>query len=179
MPVIDDVKTAREIGRVGYERYAWLACSTCGKERWVPLLRGKAKYSLCQSCAARITRKNIHQNADKNPMWKGGRRKSRGYILVKLQPDDFFYPMTEKSGYVFEHRLIVAKALGRCLHPWEIVHHKRGYAKDDNRYPKTLQLVTDERHNQITILENKISHLEKRITILEAENILLKAGNGN
>jgi hypothetical protein len=100
--------------------------------------------------------------------------KSDGYILVKLQPDDFFYSMAERDGYVLEHRLVVARALGRCLHSWEIVHHKgtkypKGSKEDkaDNRYPGNLQLVTDDRHKQITILEAKIQRLK-------AENVKLK-----
>ncbi len=107
--------------------------------------------------------------------WKGGRNKDiRGYIKIKLQRDDFVYPMAQREGYVFEHRLIVAKAIGRCLHAWEIVHHKEGFAKDDNRFPETLQLVTDDRHKQITLLENRIKRLEHRVLILEAENVLLR-----
>lgn len=86
--------------------------------------------------------------------------------MIKLQPDNFFFPMTGHDGYVFEHRLVVAKALGRCLQCWEIVHHKHGYAKDDNRYPETLQLVTDDRHKQITILEKKIDRQAKIIADL-------------
>ena len=48
----------------------------------------------------------------------------RGYIQIKLQPEDFFFPMADRQNYVLEHRLVVAKSLGRNLHPWEIVHHK-------------------------------------------------------
>ena len=40
---------------------------------------------------------------------------------------------------------------------------------------ENLQLVSDDRHKQITLLENKINRLERRITILEAENIILKS----
>lgn len=36
------------------------------------------------------------------------------------------------------------------------------------------QIVTDDRHKQIGVLENRIRHLEQRVTLLEAENLLLK-----
>ena len=74
-----------------------------------------------------------------------------------------------ESGYLREHRLVVAQALGRCLQSWEIVHHKgakfpKGSIEDkqDNRYPENLQLVSDDRHLQITILEIKIKNLERQ-----------------
>ena len=77
------------------------------------------------------------------------------------------------NGYVQEHRLIMAKHLGRCLHRWEIVHHKGiKYPKSsienrsDNRI-ENLQLVTDDRHKQITILERRIAYLENKLSQYE------------
>jgi len=101
-----------------------------------------------------------------NGNWKGGRYIDKGrYILVKLPPDDFFYPMAGVRGYVLEHRLVVAKALGRNLHRWEIVHHKNG-VKDDNR-KRNLVLLTEAGHNQITHFEKILARQEKRIGYLE------------
>lgn len=172
MPQIGEIRKAGEVERKGHARYIWSACVACGKERWVRLVRGKIEYALCIRCGART-----------RSTWRGGRhRKKKGYIQILLQPDNFFYSMADKQGYVLEHRLVVAKALGRCLQPWEIVHHKRGFAKDDNRYPETLQLVSDDRHNQITILENKINkllegqrELKQEIRLLRLENKLLRS----
>jgi len=93
-------------------------------------------------------------------------------MFIKLQPDDFFYPMAGKNRYVAEHRLVVAKALGRCLLTWETVHHKEGCAKDDNRYPETLELLPAPHiHNTIT---HAITRLRQENKKLRDENSKLK-----
>jgi hypothetical protein len=60
--------------------------------------------------------------------WKGGRIvMDDGYVLVLIGPDDLFYPMaqikTRTSRYVLEHRLVMARKLGRILLDSETVHH--------------------------------------------------------
>lgn len=122
MPELGEIKKAWEVGRKDTHKYIWHACIGCGKERWVQINRHNPNTVRCWSCAAKLrpSRANI-----KAPNWKGGRYQGRkGYIIIKLLPEDFFYPMANKSGYALEHRLVMATKLGRCLLPWEIVHHK-------------------------------------------------------
>lgn len=174
MPQLNEIKTGKELEVRSTNRFIWVACSGCGVERWVKLHKGKPRTVMCRNCAQRLAIKAIigkpghpGKRWDSNHNWTGGKVKTKkGYIKVKLKPDDFFYSMTAQAAYVFEHRLIMAQHLGRCLHRWELVHHKNGI-KDDNRI-QNLQLVTNERHQQITMLEGRISYLEG---ILKVHNI--------
>ncbi len=168
MPQLNEIKQGKEIGKQPTAKFVWEACPDCGKERWIRLEREKWKHIRCKTCANKLS-PIAYKPWDKNPMWKGGKSTNRGYIIIKLQPNDFFYLMANCLGYVLEHRLVVAKALNRCLLPWEIVHHKEGFAKDDNRYPETLQLVMEDQHNQITIAIRQITLLKERIKRLEEE----------
>ena len=154
MPKIGEIKRGREIGYRNGSEYIWLACQECGKQRWVMIQRRHPQATICRSCSARRPERlaKVSQKLKgrftgiEASNWNGGRRITpQGYILIKVFPDDFFYPMATKNGYVLEHRLIVAKAIGRCLHRWEIVHHKHAKYpagsiedKQDNRYPQNL-----------------------------------------
>lgn len=60
----------------------------------------------------------------------------RGYLYVYYRA----HPFADKSGRVFEHRLILEQKLGRYLLPFESVHHKNG-ARNDNRI-ENLELWT-------------------------------------
>lgn len=133
-------------------KYIWVKCPDCSEERWMQERNFKRGGStgLCLTC----------YNKNRHSSWKGGRTRDHGYIMVRLYPDDFFYSMTKHDGYVREHRLVMARHLGRCLHIWELVHHKNG-VKDDNRI-ENLQLASKDGHDTTTILQNRIKVLEAR-----------------
>jgi hypothetical protein len=141
-----------DIGRNGTDRYIWIGCEKCGKERWVRFSKGEITARYCRHCAKKMTVK----------VKEKGCYDKEGYIrLNKSLVDPLFGSMISKYGYVLEHRLIMAQYLGRCLTSSEIVHHLNG-KKDDNRL-ENLELVGKGEHTVITLLENRIENLEKDI----------------
>jgi hypothetical protein len=63
----------------------------------------------------------------KHPQYKGGRANHHdGYIYVYVEPDDQMASMRTKQGYVLEHRLVLARKLGRPLSSTEFCHHIDG-----------------------------------------------------
>lgn len=115
-------------------------------------------------------------------MWRGGKIiDGDGYVKILLSPDDFFYPMANSYGYVLEHRLNMAKHLGRCLlpYPFEIVHHKNGI-RAENGF-ENLKLTSVINHTLETKLSTQLAYqrgfqdgLKLRDSELRKEIMLLR-----
>jgi len=144
MPRLGEIKLGQEIGKKQGCPFIWTFCVKCRQLRWVryQVKKAEPRRLLCNRCS----------HLGNKAHWKGGRYRDStfGYILQWLDKNDFFRPMAHVDGYVLEHRLVMAKSLGRCLQTWEIVHHKNG-VRDDNRL-ENLELAMKGSH---TLQHNK------------------------
>ena len=174
MAELGEVKIGTEVGyKAPGHYYIWHACVDCGKERWVLLSsrKGIPVRLRCVPCANKLhTLRGTKANN-----WKGGRLKDgKGYIRIKLDSEDYYFAMTYKKGYILEHRLVMAKSLGRCLAKSEHVHHKNGI-RCDNRF-ENLELLSQADHNtyqkmcahcelrkEIRLLRWQIKNLEEQV----------------
>ena len=97
-------------------------------------------------------KKNLSKNSTgkNNPHWKGGKYKTKaGYIFIKNRK----HPFCNKCGYIFEHRLVMEKHLGRYLKPEEVVHHK------GTKYPmNSFKDRGDNRIKNLTLFVNNGKH---------------------
>lgn len=140
---LGEKRRGREIGKADFAcLYIWQACLDCGKKRWVVLKKGLPERIRCLSCS---------HKGERCSRWKGGRSiEKTGYVSIRLSPSDFFYPMVNHASYVLEHRLVMAKHLGRCLQKWELVHHKgiryTGIENKSDNLIDNLKLTTNGSH---------------------------------
>jgi hypothetical protein len=88
-----------------------------------------------------------------NPAWKGGvtyfKRKGKyaNQSIKYVRCPAEFLPMARKDGYVMEHRLNVAMAIGRPLTRAECVHHKNHDATDNSL--ANLELFASNRDHKL------------------------------
>ena len=140
---IGEIRYGRDCGHSGSKanrKYIYQPCRQCGRERWVFMKRGLAVTDTCRSCSCF------------NHRYKDGRTTLTGYTLLRLYPDDFFYPMCVSArgsfGWILEHRYVMAKHIGRCLQPWEHVHHRNGLRKD-NRLENLLIVLSSHHSGEV------------------------------
>lgn len=162
----------------------YVQCEKCKEYRWISKLKMDHKQytGYCYQCSRGINTREKLWN------WKGDRKILKsGYIKVKIYPDNPYYSMAHRNGYIPEHRLVMAEHLGRCLESSEIVHHRGtkypiGSKEDkgDNRAENLELFASPSDHakvirNELMELRTRITALETRNTILEAEVALLAA----
>lgn len=81
--------------------------------------------------------------SEKQGHWKGGKIVDKyGYIYIK----NINHPFCNNKGYIYEHRFIMEKHLGRYLTSEERIHHLNSI-KDDNRI-ENLKLFSNESEHQ-------------------------------
>ena len=128
-----------------YEKHEPKRCETCGttigfKHQHVQ------QYLTARFCSRTCCGKGPTgvQFGEKHRNWQGGYiANEEGYVARKLatiprEDWDLIKPMLRKSGYIAEHRYVMAKKLGRALLKTEIVHHINS-VKNDNA-PENLEL---------------------------------------
>ena len=157
---IGEKRLARELGYYGSARFIWTACATCGKTRW---MNPHSPKKICRSCGGRAVGKStaLRQGKD-HPAYKTGRYVgSGGYCYVLIEKDDPLIAMAGMKRHVLEHRLIVARRLGRVIGIDEVVHHIDGDKLNND--PSNLQLLSRAEHTslhrkQLRILRQQEQH---------------------
>ena len=113
--------------------------------------RYEKQYYLKHDGKYRIRLENMNRKGENSLFWRGGRQKhSNGYVLIWVDSKSPFAKMRDHHSCIPEHRLVMAKYLGRCLESWELVHHINGI-KTDNGIGN-LELMNKNEH---AILNNK------------------------
>ena len=137
--LIGQIAYGKQIGKCSRHKYIYAKCIDCEKVRWINYytyyLKGKSKR--CASCSKINRLSNV---------WKGGRTIREGYAIVRVYPKDEYYSMASGNGYVPEHRLVMAKSVGRPLARKEVVHHING-EKTDNRIENLRLMESSKFHN--------------------------------
>jgi hypothetical protein len=125
---------------VGVDKHGkrkWLCECDCGSKIVVVLSEVKSGHTRSCGClkneltAERDRTRNLQNTGPKSTHWKGGRAVlGNGYIKIRK----LGHSRADKSGYVYEHVLIMEQMLGRPVVHGEAVHHCNGEHADNRPF---------------------------------------------
>jgi len=112
------------------------------------------------------------QLREKSSQWKGGRyTDSQGYAHTYIpdlpEADQVLARQMTRAKYVLEHRVVMARKLGRPLHRDETVHHRNGIKLDNA--PENLILASRKDHSSLH------REVEAELRRLREENLALRS----
>lgn len=107
-------------------------------------ITAKLIYKVCRKCDI-VCRRTGPRSGEGHPEWKGGRVVTKaGYVKLwcpehptcvrtnerrAARANGKYFP---KAKYVWEHRLVMEKSIGRFLSSKEVVHHLNGVTSDNH-----------------------------------------------
>lgn len=141
-------RVAGKRGNIGKNKTHVLCLCDCGNRKVI--LLGSLKSGYTKSCGCL---KGDGHTTDKH-----------GYVMLWM-PD---HPDSGRTGYIYEHRLVMEKHIGRRLRKHETVHHKNG-VKNDNR-PENLELWSSS-HAAGQRTEDKIAWAKDILRLYEPDSL--------
>lgn len=129
--------TARKGTGTGPRPNHHFECAVCGKKCSVYRSPSAPTPTYCSAACTG----DDHRGGG-NPSYSGGRHLAdTGYVRV-LATD---HPAVDVRGYVYEHRLVMERNIGRRLRPGEVVHHVN-HVRSDNRIENLMLFATHSEH---------------------------------
>lgn len=151
--------TCSECGSTFERRRAWVRdpespmCSRrCNGKARARALLAHPDFARGKTSPDAIAKRSAKMRGSNNPAWKGGamlKGRKGNYTtkerLVRCPPA--LAVMARSNGYVLEHRLVVALAIGRPLFPAEAVHHVN-HDPTDNRAENLMLFESNAAHKR-------------------------------